>query len=102
MNTIESRKKLLVAESEINRAQLVQEWQAMSHEARALARQARIIRSLAAGAASLVVGLASFRRKKPATGMEKPSWLQKILNGAGLISNLWLAFRSAGREPKDQ
>ena len=30
LNPLESRKQLLIAESELNRAQLVQEWQAMA------------------------------------------------------------------------
>ena len=64
MNPLESRKQLLIAESELNRAQLVQEWQTMADEVHSLANQARTISSLASAAASLVAGLASFRRKK--------------------------------------
>ena len=30
LNPLESRKQLLIAESELNRAQLVQEWQTMA------------------------------------------------------------------------
>lgn len=93
MNSIESRKKLLVAESELNREQLIQEWRIIAGEVHSLAHQARSIRSLADGAASLVVGLASLRPKKQATGMEKSSWMQTILNGAGLVSNLWLNLK---------
>ena len=97
MNPLESRKQLLIAESELNRAQLVQEWQTMADDVHALARKARIIGSWVSIAASLVAGLAFFRRKKSAPTAEKPSWLQTILKGGGLISTLWQAFRSPGR-----
>jgi hypothetical protein len=97
MNPLESRKQLLIAESELNRAQLVQEWQAMADGVRSVADQARTISSVASAAASLVASLASFRRKKSAPAAEKPSWLQTILKGAGLISTVWQAFRSQGR-----
>jgi hypothetical protein len=96
MKPLELRKQILIAESELNRAHLVQDLQTMADEVHSLASQARTISSLASAAASLVAGLASFRRKKSAPVAEKPSWLQTILKGAGLVSNLWLSFR-----PKD-
>ena len=102
MKPLESRKQLLVAESELNRAQLVQEWRTMAGEARALAHQARTISSLASAAASLVGGLVNFRRKKYAPAAEKPPWWQTILKGAGLVSSLWQSFRPPGREPADK
>jgi hypothetical protein len=46
----------------------------------------------------LIAGLASFRRHKSALAKQKPSWLQTILKGAGLISTIWQAFRSQGRD----
>ncbi|HEY5041489.1 MAG TPA: hypothetical protein VIK53_05745 [Verrucomicrobiae bacterium] len=100
MNTIASRKKLLVAESELNRAQLVQEWQTMTGETHALINQARTLRSLASAAAVLINGVASLRRKKSVPAAEKPSWLQTIVKGAGLISTVWQTFRLQGRGQK--
>jgi HPt (histidine-containing phosphotransfer) domain-containing protein len=52
MNPLESRKQLLIAESELNRAQLVQEWQTMADEVHALADQARTISSIASAVAA--------------------------------------------------
>jgi hypothetical protein len=98
MNPLASRKKLLIAESELNRAQLIREWQAMAHGVHALAQEARTIRSLASAAASLITGVLSLRRKKTAPAAEKPSWLQTILKGAGMISSLWSTFRSPERD----
>jgi len=98
LNPLESRKQLLIAESELNRAQLVQEWQALTDGVRAVADRACTISSLASTAASLVAGLASFRRKKSAPAAEKSSWLQTLLKGAGLVSTVWQMFRSKDRD----
>jgi HPt (histidine-containing phosphotransfer) domain-containing protein len=96
MNSLDSRKQLLIAESELNRAQLVQEWRVMASEVHALADQARTISSIASAVATLVAGLSSFRRKKSAPAAEKPSWWQTLLKGAGLASSFWSEFRQQG------
>jgi hypothetical protein len=93
VNPLESRKQLLVAESELNRAQLVQEWQTMADGVRSVADRASTISSLASAAASLIAGLASFRRAKSAPGDERPSWWQTLLKGAPLAGSLWSKFR---------
>jgi hypothetical protein len=98
LNPLESRKQLLIAESELNRAQLVQEWQAMADGVRSVADRASIISSLVAAVTSLIAGLVSFRRHKSAPAEQKSSWLQTILKGAGLISTVWQAFRSQRRD----
>jgi negative regulator of sigma E activity len=92
MNPLASRKKLLIAESELNRAQLVQEWRTMADEAHSLAHQARTIASFASAAATLVAGVVSFRQKKSAPAPEKPSWLRTILKGAQLAGTLWSEY----------
>jgi hypothetical protein len=102
MSSLTSRKQLLVAESELNRAQLVQEWQTMAGEVRSLAHQARTISSLASAAASLVGGLMSIRRNRHEPATEKTPWWQTILKGAGLVSTLWQSFRPPGRNSPDK
>jgi len=102
LNPLQSRKQLLIAESELNRAQLVQEWQAIADDVRVVADRARTIRSVVSAAVSLIAGLASFRRGKPVNAGAKPSWLHTLLKGAGRISTLWLAFRSQGRDQRDK
>ena len=98
MNPLKSRKQLLIAESELNRAQLVQELETIKDKVHSLASQARTISSLASAAATLIAGFASFRRKKEsAPAAEKPSWLQTIVKGAGLVSTIWTAFSSQRR-----
>jgi hypothetical protein len=102
MNALKSRKQLLIAESELNRAQLVQEWQTLTDEARSLVNQARTLRSMASAAAVLINGVASLRRKKSAPAAEKPSWLQTILKGVQLAGSLWPAFRPQPRGQKEE
>ena len=102
MNPLQLRKELLVAESDLNRAQLIEEWQAMTVGILAITGRAKSIGSLVSSVAVLAAGLAAFQRGKTKEGGAKPSLLQTILKGAGLISTLWLAFRSPGREQKDK
>jgi hypothetical protein len=99
---LELRKQLLIAESELNRAQLAGDMTALTEGVRTLTDRAKSFGSIASSAAVLMAGLASFRRGKPADAGAKPSWLQTILKGAGMVSTLWLAFRSQGRDQKDK
>lgn len=96
MNPLASRKQMLIVESELNRAQLVQDWQTLAGEVHALADEARTIRSMASAAASLVAGLASLRRKKTEPAA-KPAWWQTLLKGGQTISSLWSEFRPRAR-----
>jgi HPt (histidine-containing phosphotransfer) domain-containing protein len=102
MNSLDSRKQLLVAESELNRAQLVQEWRTMASEVHALTEQARSISSIASAVATLVAGLSSLRHKKSELAAEKPSWWKTLLKGAGLASSFWQAFRSQDCGQKEE
>lgn len=102
LNSLASRKQLLIAESELNRAQLVQEWQTMSSEVQALTRQAKTISSLVSSAASLIFGLMALGRKKSAPAAEKPSWWQNILKGAQWVTTIGQAFCPPPRDAKDK
>ena len=97
LNPLASRKQLLIAESDLNRAQLVQDWQTVADGVYSVADRARILGSVVSATASLVAMLASFRRQKSVSAAEKPSWLPTLLKGAELISTVWQAFRSRGR-----
>jgi len=102
MNSLTSRKKLLIAESELNRAQLVEELQTIRDKFQSFANEARTIGSLASAAATLIAGIASFRHKKESAPVaEKPSWMQTILKGAGVVSTIWTVFRSQSRGQKE-
>jgi hypothetical protein len=100
MNSIESRKQLLIVESELNRARLAADWRTITDEVHALADEAATIRSMASAVASLLAGVASLRRDRSAPAAEKPSWWRTIINGAGLASSFWSEFLSQSRERK--
>jgi hypothetical protein len=102
MNPLQSRKQLLLAESELNRAQMVEDMAALTADVRALTGRAKSIGLIASSATALLMGLAAFRRKKSAPAGEKRSWLQTILKGAGLVSTLWAVFRSRGQDHEDK
>jgi len=98
MNPLESRKQLLISESELNRAQLVGDWAAVTEGVHSLTDRAKSLGSMASAAALLLSGLATFRRAKSASTAAKPSRFQSILKSVGMVSTLWLAFRSCRRD----
>ncbi len=100
MNSLKSRKQLLIAESELNRAQLAGDLTALADGVRTLTDRAKSFGSIVSSTMVLVAGLAAFRRGKTMDAEGKPSWLQTILKSAGLVSTLWLAFRSGSQKDK--
>jgi hypothetical protein len=94
LTPLELRKQMLIAESEINRAQLCEECEAIAGGVRSFADRAKTISSYASVAAALVAGLTAFYRGKSRPGEEKRSWVQTMLNGIQLASSVWLAFRA--------
>jgi MprA protease rhombosortase-interaction domain-containing protein len=102
MNARESRKQLLIAESELNRAHLVHELKLLAGNAHALAERVKTAGSMASAVALLVAGLASFRRRKSTAAGEKPSWWQTVLKGAGVVGSLWSQFRPRDPASRDK
>jgi len=102
MNPLELRKQLLLAESNLNRSELAGDLAELRAGFTTLTERAKSFGSIASAAAVLVAGLAAFRRGKSEDAEAKPSWLQTILKGAGLISTLWLAFRTRGHDQENQ
>ena len=93
MKALESRKQLLIAESELNRAHLMHELNTAAGEVHALAVRAKSVGSIASVVAALVAVLSSVRHKESAPGAKKP-WWQSLGKVAGLVSVFWAAFRS--------
>jgi len=83
----------LIAESELNRAELSEEWRTMTHGAGSLGRRAKTVARWGSAAALLVVGVAGLRRGPRAVGV-KSSRFAGILKGLRLASAIWLAFRA--------
>lgn len=97
MSPLELQKQLLIAESELNRAQALQEWQAMTDQVHVLAGRARTIGSLTFATASVYAGLVAFMRRKSAPAAKRPSWWHTILTSMQLAGPLWSEFRSRRR-----
>jgi hypothetical protein len=92
----------LIAESELNRAQLSEEWRTMTNGIRDVARRAKALGAWTSSAALLVAGLAAFRRRKPSPATTKASWFHKILEGARVASTIWFALRACGHREERQ
>jgi hypothetical protein len=99
LNPLQSRKRLLLAESELNRAQLVGDAAALGTGLRALGTRAKSIEAVATAAAVLFSALAAGRRLGSAEPAPKRPWLTTLIRGAGLLSSLWLAFRTDRSPP---
>jgi hypothetical protein len=93
MNPLQSRKQLLIAESELNRAQLAADLAAVKADIRTLAKRAKKIGAIVSATVAVLAILRSFRRGRSANGGAKLSWLQTIFRGGGLISTIWNMFR---------
>jgi hypothetical protein len=91
VNPVQARKQLLIAESEINRAEMLLEWQEVSGGVRAFTNRVKSVGSLAS-AATLLVSAFPFRKAEPSTA--KSSWVNTIFKGAKLAGSVWLAWRS--------
>ncbi len=101
MTPLESHKQLLLAESELNRAQLAKDLETLASGLRSLTHRAKSFGSKASSVAVLVAGLAACQQGRPESPVVKPSRLRTFLRAAGLISTLWLALRSQDRNQLD-
>ena len=98
LSPLELRKRLLIAESELNRAKLFEEWQTMAEGVHGLADRAKSIGTMASSTMSLLNGLVGGAGGKPVPGAAKSSWFQKLVSGARVASTIWLALRPRGSD----
>jgi len=99
LTPLETRKQLLLVESELNRAQLINELRDFKNEIEHLKRQMRGIGSAASAAARLAVTFSAIRQaffRRDEGG--KSSWISTLLNGAKAGTSLWLLLRSCWRK----
>jgi hypothetical protein len=92
MNALASRKRLLIAESELNRAQLMEDCQRMAADASALTRRATSLNAFATAVLSLVTVCVS--NISPAAPPEKTAWWQTVIKSVQPIAALWAVFRN--------
>ncbi len=94
MSPLDSRKEFLLAESELNRAQLLDDWHVMSGGVHRLTARAKSVSSLASVGAMLLAAVTAFRHGRASQNGAKSSWLQTALKGAKVAGSLWLAIRA--------
>jgi hypothetical protein len=93
------RKQLLLAESELNRALLVEDACILTAGFHGLTLRARSFSAIASAAALVLASWAVVRRGHCDRAGVKHSWWQAVLKGAGTVSSLWLALSRRTHEP---
>ena len=97
LTPLESRKQLLLVESELNRVQLLMELRDLQAELQQLRAQAQAIGSVAASAAKVaatVSAIGSVFTPRAAGEPSKSAWLARLLKGARTSAALWAAWQS--------
>ena len=97
LTTLESRKQLLLVESELNRVQLLNELSDLQSEISQVTEQVRTIGSFASSAAKLATTFSSIGNifNHGDDGEKgKFSWISKLLNSARTGASIWSAIRS--------
>jgi hypothetical protein len=96
LKILETRRQLLLAESEVNRIELLREFDALKTafktETEKVKTQVRTFGSIASSAALLAAGISLFRRgAKPAesNGHSKMPWLAAAIEGARVGASLF-------------
>jgi hypothetical protein len=97
LTPLESRKQLLLVESELNRAQLLNELRDFNNEIHHLKSQVQAAGALMSSVAKLAttfsaIGSAFTHRDKGENG--KSSWFSTLINGARTGATIWGAIRS--------
>lgn len=102
MSPLELRKRLLIAESEINRLRLLRDGQALTGELGRLASRVRSFAGIASWIIALGTGLAVCRSRRREPASPGSSWLRKAVSGARLASTIWLLFRSIASDSAER
>jgi len=101
LTSLETRKQLLLVESELNRAQLLNDLRDFKNEIHNLKQQVGGMVSIAAAAAKLAttfsaIGQAFSHRNEDEK--ENSPWISTLLNGAKAGTSLWRLLRSCWRK----
>jgi hypothetical protein len=103
ISPLQTRKKLLIAESEMNRTELVREFDRVKGEISHLKKQLRTFGSIASSAALAATAFSIFRKRRTSSedsngGGKIASWISSALAGARLGTSLFLKIKSILRE----
>jgi len=102
VSSLQLRKELLIAESELNRPQLIEEWQAVAGGVRLLGARAKSFSLFASTAALLMTGVSKLRGGTAATNGTTTSWLDRALKVANVAGSIWMGLRWQKRAHKDK
>ena len=98
LTPLQLRKQLLLAESELHRAQVEADCLALRREVQAFTHRVRTVGCVVSTATTLLALLAAWRRPAAVPVAQKTSWLPALLKGAGLFAAFWSSGRpSAGK-----
>lgn len=95
LTSLESRKQLLLLESELNRVQLLEDLNGLRSEVKRLKNQVHCIGSLASAAAMFFSTLSIFRRTsgEHENQADKPPCISRLLKGIETVATLWSELR---------
>ena len=98
LTALQTRKQLLLVESELNRVQMVAEWEKVKVGLEQATRQITAVGSLLESAAKIGTSFTGFFQgfsdpDKNSDG-EKTSWISRVFTGARAGASLWAALRS--------
>ena len=98
LTPLAAHKQLLVAESELNRAEFGRDWDCLCGTANKVAHEVRSIGSLASAGAALFASGSMLRRLLPFKRNEPGrSWMGTLINGVRAGISIWLALRPRDR-----
>ena len=92
MSQLEAQKRLLIAESELNRARLATELAGLGSAVSAVADGATRVEQLFSTILTVVSGLVTRRSEAPAAA-GKPSLITKVISAGSLLASLWQVMR---------
>ncbi|MEN9776873.1 MAG: hypothetical protein RJB04_628 [Verrucomicrobiota bacterium] len=99
MNPLETRKRLLMAESDLLRIQLTEDIESLRSAWDRSGSRARIWSGLISSIPMLMAGMSALHPKPTADGGSRRSWGTLLLQGAGLLSTVWLSWKRARSGP---
>ena len=94
MKTLQSRKTLLIAESEMNRAHVIADFKVLKADVGTFCGSAQKVVKGVSTAAMILAGFSVFLRRKSLQPQVKRSWLQTAVKGAGFIFTIWRTIRT--------
>ena len=101
LKTLDTRKQEILAQSDVNRIELLKDWETLKTEMHRVKKQLRAAGSIASSAVVLAAAASVFRRKHEPPKTESQTrapWVAAALNGARVGASLFMKLRSLKRE----